>query len=713
MSNVIKFPGSGTDDQPGENQALETEPYESHGKELEVLEGTVMPAAPARRIRPVSEFSISRPTWEGTKTRTRQGVKWSGKAVLWALFTAIPTGAWLLIRWFFIGMCRWPAFISYLAAMKEREDLMEVPHSIRSGRGGARIKMGASADQRAVRRTSVFLAFHGVLAYVIGTQLGTGRWFLLVAAPAVVATIIRGCQLDVKPVPAMPMPTARRDVTALALTNALRSPKIGILPKPTSTNMTPKGVRQSWIPQDVGIGKQTWWELPEDCGASARDVVAQRERLASVFKTDLERLLVEVGRHSGEFVIWTSEHRPFDPRNRPEHPLLKVERFSCWERSPFGRDIRHRIITHPLLFVSWLIGARPRRGKSFAARSLLTGAVLDPYVKWTVFCGKYGDTWGDAKPLCEPGQYVVGEDDDDVKAVAEALKKLVEVMRDRHKRIKGSKLTREQTQDPTSGLAIHVVLIDEAQTYINHREYGAEIVESLVILCQVGPSAGFVPVIITQRPDSESFPTVLRAAMGARFCLSVMSFQDSNIVLGPDMSKNGYDASQIPARLKGVGYLRPDDDGEEGPDEFDTCLLVQTFDMDDPIWAAVCAQGVRLREQLTLERRALEGPEDELLSASTLLERIRTLAPVEVRRQPWARDVQSLGNWLGGVGGGPKVSTERIPGGNGRMGRSRRAVEQALELPPGTLALGYPEGAPHGDPEGPPVGVPEGPPDLD
>src|SRR5262249_25812537 len=74
---------------------------------------------------------------------------------------------------------------------------------------------------------------------------------------------------------------------------------------------------------------------------------------------------------------------------------------------------------------------------------------------------------------------------------------------------------------------------------------GEYIGELLTWLAKKGPAAGIVLVLATQRPDSRTIPSGLRAVMGSRFALRVMDWRDSNIVLGEQMNTRGYDSSRL------------------------------------------------------------------------------------------------------------------------------------------------------------------------
>jgi S-DNA-T family DNA segregation ATPase FtsK/SpoIIIE len=103
-----------------------------------------------------------------------------------------------------------------------------------------------------------------------------------------------------------------------------------------------------------------------------------------------------------------------------------------------------------------------------------------------------------------------------------------------------------------------------------------------------------VLVLATQRPDSKTIPSGLRAVLGSRFALRVMDWRDSNIVLGEQMNTRGYDSSRLLASHKGVGILRPDGDAQAGSDVL--ALTVRTYYMPNEDWYAICQRGRELRE---------------------------------------------------------------------------------------------------------------------
>src|SRR5262249_43666244 len=152
--------------------------------------------------------------------------------------------------------------------------------------------------------------------------------------------------------------------------------------------------------------------------------------------------------------------------------------------------------------------------------------------------------------------------------------------------------------------SITAVIIDEVQVFLENptrqqvggkkTTLGEYIADLLTYLVRKGPAAGIVVILATQRPDSNTIPSRLRAVLGSRFALRVMDWRDSNIVLGEQMNTRGYDASTLLPSHKGVGILRPDGETDAGADTL--AMTVRTYYMPNPEWRQICARGRALRE---------------------------------------------------------------------------------------------------------------------
>ncbi|MEU7528537.1 cell division protein FtsK [Saccharothrix sp. NPDC042600] len=357
------------------------------------------------------------------------------------------------------------------------------------------------------------------------------------------------------------------------------------------------------------------WAITVDLPATrkAADVVKNRDALASALAVDEVQLIVERvrgnGGHAGRVAMWVADS---DPYATPPHrtPLLAAERWDAWRPVPFGRDARNRRIHVPLVWTSLLIGAIPRQGKTFTARLATAGLILDPHTRLYVADFKAGKDWDAAALVAH--RFLSGDEPDDVLTLIGWLVELIAEVQDRYRRMRElddrvcpeSKVTPAMSRDPALRMPITPIIIDEVQVPLEDRTSlevqgkkltaGEYVGELLTWLAKKGPAAGVVLVLATQRPDSKTIPSGLRAVLGSRFALRVMDWRDSNIVLGEQMNTRGHDASRLLPSHKGVGILRPDGDTDAGADVL--AITVRTDYMPNDDWRTICERGRALRE---------------------------------------------------------------------------------------------------------------------
>jgi DNA segregation ATPase FtsK/SpoIIIE, S-DNA-T family len=357
------------------------------------------------------------------------------------------------------------------------------------------------------------------------------------------------------------------------------------------------------------------WAITVDLPATrkATDVIKNREALASALAVDEVQLIVERvrgnGGHAGRVSMWVADQDPYaSPPLRT--PLLDVARWDAWRPIPFGRDARDRKIDLPLVWTSLLVGAIPRQGKTFAARLAAAGLILDPHTRLYVADFKAGKDWDAAAQVAH--RFLSGDEPEHVLALVDWLVELIDEVQGRYRRMRElddqvcpeSKVTPQMSRDPALNMPITGIFIDEVQVPLEDRTpvrvegkkltAGEHVGELLTWLAKKGPAAGIVLVLATQRPDSKTIPSGLRAVLGSRFALRVMDWRDSNIVLGEQMNTRGYDSSRLLASHKGVGILRPDGDTQAGADLL--ALTVRTYYMPNEDWQSLCQRGRILRE---------------------------------------------------------------------------------------------------------------------
>jgi S-DNA-T family DNA segregation ATPase FtsK/SpoIIIE len=419
------------------------------------------------------------------------------------------------------------------------------------------------------------------------------------------------------------------------------------------------------------------WAITVDLPATrkAADVIKHRDALASALAVDEVQLIVERvrgrGGHAGRVFLWVADEDPYSgPPLRT--PLLDMECWDAWRPVPFGRDARQRRIDLSLVWTSLLVGAIPRQGKTFAIRLPAAGLILDPYTRLYVFDGKGGKDWDAAEAVAY--RFVRGDDLDHAYAVRDHLVELVTEIQSRFARMATldddvcpeSKITPDMSRDPNLGMPITAVIIDEVHVFLENptREQiagkkttlGEYIADLLTYLVRKGPAAGIVVILATQRPDSNTIPSRLRAVLGSRFALRVMDWRDSNIVLGEQMNTRGYDASTLLPSHKGVGILRPDGETDAGADML--AMTVHTYYMPNPQWRQICTRGRALRESAgTLTGHAAGDHQRAAIDPASVVKALGAGAAVETEGwntdrlpelpEPLASVVNYLGDDLG------------------------------------------------------------------
>ncbi len=393
----------------------------------------------------------------------------------------------------------------------------------------------------------------------------------------------------------------------------------------------------------VGAGWAIILDLPAT--RKAADVIKNREALASALAVDEVQLLVERvrgnGGHAGRVAMWVADTDPYaTPPTRT--PLLEVACWDAWRPVPFGRDARDRRISLPLVWTSLLVGAIPRQGKTFAARLAAAGLILDAYTRLYIADFKAGKDWDAAAQVAH--RFLSGDEPADVLALAAWLVELVTEVQGRYRRMREldnevcpeSKVTPAMSRDPSLNMPITGIFIDEVQVPLEERTpikvqgksvpVGEYIGELLTWLAKKGPAAGIVLVLATQRPDTKTIPSALRAVLGSRFALRVMDWRDSNIILGEQMNTRGWDSSRLLPSHKGVGILRPDGDTAAGADVL--AMTVRTDYMPNDDWTTLCERGQALRAAAgTLTGHAIGAASTPALDPATVADVIGTAQP--------------------------------------------------------------------------------------
>ena len=323
-----------------------------------------------------------------------------------------------------------------------------------------------------------------------------------------------------------------------------------------------------------------------------------------------------------------------DPLGEPAGPtpLLDCKQRSIWRKIPFGLDQFGRKVAFCLMWVSLMIGAQPRRGKTFSGRLLALYAALDPYVDITLIDGKSSRDWLPFRLVAH--RFVQGthptKNGDPVQQALDALheidRHIVHVNEELNKlpaaEVPEGKLTEKLYRRPD--LHVQLLIMEEFQCYfeLEDQKKNKEFAQLLSRIQALGPGAGVIVVSLSQKPSGVGAGDVGRLFNRyrdnhlLRFALRCGNRDVSMAILGSESYSDGYDASSLPLgdEFKGVGILYG---------LHDDAPTVRTYLADGEDAEVICLAARKLREKArTLSGDALgvEVDEPESDIAADLLE---------------------------------------------------------------------------------------------
>lgn len=426
---------------------------------------------------------------------------------------------------------------------------------------------------RAWRGTVLLGELLGLVVLAVTTWSGATPWWVLVplAAAAVVLLAHLGHPVD-KPIISPAVVSARhRRINPDVVLRAYYSAGLGNPDKEDK-----KIDFGSAMARDVSdTGSQVVMQMPY--GTSYSEVIKAKEKLASGLDVSINQLFITRDHTSNRrHLLFVADRDPLAlPAGRT--PLLDGKVRDIWRPAPFGRDERDRQVTLLLMWISVLIGAQPRKGKTFSARLLALYAAMDPWVKIFGVDGKNSPDWRSFALVAE--QMVYGTH---MSRDGDPVEKLLHLLRDIKAHIirvnevlatvpshlcPEGKLTRELARDPRyPDLRVWLLIMEEFQVYyeLDDKDASDEIASLLSFIMAVGPSAGVIILSSSQKPsgvggsgNAKTLFTRYRDNHTARFALKCGSRTVSEAILGTEAYGEGYDAASLPSgdQYRGVGYL--------------------------------------------------------------------------------------------------------------------------------------------------------------
>lgn len=422
------------------------------------------------------------------------------------------------------------------------------------------------ASRGRVLAVEVLLVAAGVLA----AWAWAPGWLLAVLAVVAVVGLARAGHPSDRPIISAAVVTSRfRRVNADIVLRAYYAAGLGHPDKPNEQVMFGSPMARD----ERGTGSHVVIDLPYGKGYDA--VVKAKGAIASGLDVSLNQVFLSPDASSNR------RHRLFvadqDPLALPagKTPLLDVKVRDIWTEAPFGLDERGRKVGLLLLWISILVGAQPRKGKTFATRLLALFAALDPYVTMLVVDGKMSADWDKFRLIAH--RYVCGvvpnsRDDDPITHFLDMLREIKAHIEQVNDILAGlpttecpeGKLTRELSRrDPR--LRVWMLVMEEFQNYYetDDQDVNKEIAALLSFIMAVGPSAGVIILSSSQKPSGVGAGDVSRLFNryrdnhAVRFALKCGNRVVSEAILGGDAYAEGFDASALPngKQYLGVGIL--------------------------------------------------------------------------------------------------------------------------------------------------------------
>lgn len=314
----------------------------------------------------------------------------------------------------------------------------------------------------------------------------------------------------------------------------------------------------------MNSGSQVLVDLPY--GRTFEEVVASLPKIASGLDIALSQVYVKKDPSSHRrHLLYVADVDPLSiPAGRT--PLLDCKVRDVWKAVPLGLNERGARVMLPIIFTSILVGAQPRKGKTFTARHVGLFVALDPYARLSVFDAKGSPDWRKFALVAYSYGFGMLPDriqGDPIESLLWTLRQAKKEVQSRNVRLSElptsicpeGKLTREIARDPRYKMPAWFIILDEFQDYLNtgDEDTDLEIADLVVFLIKQGPSTGVHFIDSTQRPSgigstgkvAKRF-TDFRDNHQTRIALKTGSYQVSELVLGAGAYSEGYDSSALP-----------------------------------------------------------------------------------------------------------------------------------------------------------------------
>jgi S-DNA-T family DNA segregation ATPase FtsK/SpoIIIE len=484
------------------------------------------------------------------------------KALFWSLIGAARL-AGRAVRWW------WHPELSTLLQQAASEGDLHAGPSINA-------KLAQARRSRALFLLSGLVAL--LVAGVAGWQLAP-RWALWAVVATAVPWLAHIGRPKTSPIVSAAVVTPRfRRLNPDVVLRAYYVAKLGRPDKPDEE----VGFEGTMARDPKETGSQVQIVLPY--GKTHSDVMNAKDKLASGLDVSVNQVFLTKSRVSERrHELFVADQDPLAiPVGRTD--MLDCKPRSIWRPIRIGRDERDRLVTMSLLWKALLVGAQPRKGKTFFVRLVLLWAALDPWVKILGADGKKSTDYDKVRLVAH--RWVIGDapnprDDDPLQHLEDMLDETLAHIAKANDVLASlpvemcpeGVLTEALSRDPRyPDLRVWVLVGEEFQVYFEteDQDFNKRIAHKWGRIMSQGPSVGVILLDSTQKPSGVGAGQEMARLFNRfrdnhtlRFALKCGNRDVSIATLGADSYQEGYDASSLPLGdgqngtndYRGVGIL--------------------------------------------------------------------------------------------------------------------------------------------------------------
>ncbi|MFI6680150.1 cell division protein FtsK [Kribbella sp. NPDC050470] len=325
---------------------------------------------------------------------------------------------------------------------------------------------------------------------------------------------------------------------------------------PAITQYLKSGLKLQFITPARVDGRGTHAVVRLPAGVTAEKIARRRGDLATGLHRAAKEVWPTTGSEAGILDVWIADKGAL-AEGAGEYPLLGGGLVDVFKGVPAGKTLRGDALLAPIMERNTMTGGMPGQGKSSAARAIMAGCALDPTAELRIWVPDTNFDFEVFKLRCS--SYVMGADDDSMKAIRDQLVNVHEEVQRRGElliRYEVPAVTRELA---SAGVGLHplVCLLEEAHVAITDDTYGKEISKLLVEIVKLGRKRGIHMIVSTQAPTRDSMPRDVTRNCSNGIAFAVGDHVANDALLGQGAYAAGHRATElIPGTDKGTAVVK-------------------------------------------------------------------------------------------------------------------------------------------------------------